>query len=530
MNRKIIGICIMMLLIGTAVLPALGMINKKEDVFFSSIYGPNIEWEKTFGGDEFDWFYCIRQTNDGGYIATGTTEESDVHYAWLLKVDANGNEEWSKINTDINGYDSEMEQIMSDVKQTSDGGYIAGGIGNFYNEEYGYWFISGVLWKVDSNGETEWFKILYNHEDTEWTLFPWSILELDDGFIFGGMYYESFVADIAMFKTDEYGNIEWYKIFDLGGNDLSRSLCITDDDGYFLTGSTSAYQSGAFYMLKTDSEGNKQWDNIFDGAKSEYTVAKGCHQTDDGGYIMCGATKSYGVGNNDLWIVKADSSGNMEWNKTFGGSGNDRCYSMGATDDNGYVFCVSKDIGSSSDTMGDVWLIKTDDIGNADWKFLIEKEGIQHPSSMIITENGEYVVSGRTGDMNSKSADAFIVKVSSFENQRPNKPEIVGPSIGKPDREYTFTASCTDPDEDELFYLWDWGDGNYSELLDTNEALYSWSTEANFTVKVMAIDDDGGESDWSDPFEFSTPKNKLINPFLIRLIHRFPFLEILLNL
>ena len=57
------------------------------------IMQPTVEWQKTFGGNEFEWFYCIRQTNDGGFIATGTTEESDMHYGWLVKVDANGNEE-----------------------------------------------------------------------------------------------------------------------------------------------------------------------------------------------------------------------------------------------------------------------------------------------------------------------------------------------------------------------------------------------------------------------------------------------------
>jgi len=508
-----------------------------EYILISSISGLTIEWEKTFGGDEFDWFYCIRQTNDGGYIATGTTEESDMHYGWLLKLDADGDEEWSNVNLDLNGADSETQQIMSDVQQTSDGGYIAGGIGLYYNEAHEYWGVSGYLWKLDSTGETEWLQSIVNAEG-QWTLFPFSIEEIDDGFICGGMYVEgtptNYFMDIALLKTDENGNLEWYKTYDAGGYDMGRSLCFTDDGGYFLAGCTlepnDNVENGAFYIIKTGSDGIKQWDKLFDGANSEYTAAKGCRQTGDGGYIICGASKSYGAGNNDLWIIKTDISGNMEWDKTFGGTGNDRCYSMDATVDDGYIYCVCKDIGSFSGTKEDIWIIKTDNKGNAEWKLHIEEEGIQHPSSMAQTDDGGFIIAGRTGNMNSKSADGLIVKISSIENQRPDKPDKPeGPANGKPNNEYTFsTNAVTDPDGDTIGYKWDWGDGNFSELLDTAEASYTWTYEDNFEVKVMAIDEHGGESDWSDPLAFSTPRNKILNNLMLeRLLSRFPILKFL---
>jgi len=247
---------------------------------------------------------------------------------------------------------------------------------------------------------------------------------------------------------------------------------------------------------------------------------------------MCGATASYGFGGNDLWIIKTDSQGNMIWNKTFGGTGNERCYSMGVTDDGGYIFVVCKDIDSDSGTMEDTWIIKTDDIGNAEWKFQIEEEGIQHPSSMMITDDGGYIIAGRTGDMNDKNADGYMLKVSSFHNQRPNKPDMpVGPSKGKTGRDYTFsTNAVTDPDGDTIQLMWDWGDGNYSELLDTTEATYTWSYEDNFEVRVMAIDENGGESDWSDPLSISMPKNKpYINAPFLRFLENHPYMFPLLR-
>jgi hypothetical protein len=410
----------------------------------------------------------------------------------------------------------------------------------YYNEVFEYTGVSGYLWKVDSSGVTEWLKPIGNDAE-QWTLFPFSIEEIDDGFICAGMYLKGtpldYFMDIMLLKTDNNGNVEWYKSYDVGGYDMSRNLVFTDDGGYFISGCTmepnNNVDNGAFYMLKTDSEGNKQWDKIFDGPNYDYSPAKGCCQTSDGGYIMCGAsgaTSPSGIGNNDLWIIKTDEQGNLLWDKTYGGSGNDRCYAMSVTEDGGYIFSVCKDIGSLSGTKEDIWLIKTDNKGNAEWKFQIEEEGIQHPSSMVETDDGGFVIAGRTGNMNSKDANGYIVKISPFENQRPNKPETPdGPSNGKPDTEYTFSTSSSDPDGDSLQYIWDWGDGNYSELLDSTEATYTWITENKFEVRVMAVDENGGESDWSDPLTFSTPRNKIIIIHIIeRLLSRFPFLEFLI--
>jgi hypothetical protein len=127
--------------------------------------------------------------------------------------------------------------------------------------------------------------------------------------------------------------------------------------------------------------------------------------------------------------------------------------------------------------------------------------------------------------------DAILYKINPYDNGQPTKPTITGDHKGKPDNEYTFTASSSDPDDQQIFYMWDWGDGNYSEWIDTPKASYSWATEDNFEIRVLVKDFYGYESEWSDPFAFSTPKDKAMNIQLIlyRFFQRFPLFEKILN-
>jgi hypothetical protein len=549
MKNKIVGILVTTLLIATA-LHAVGAMNEVKDICNENNCSmqPTVEWEKTFGGDEFDMIYSVEQTNDGGYIACGTTEESGMNYVWLLKLDSDGNEEWSVVNHDLNASkmtSADMQVLATYVIQTDDDGYIIAGWGitDVVVQGETAWVQVGYLWKVQASGATEWLKHNYGDEEELWVYLPYHIIEFEESYMVSGwkiyfnMQGQVTNMDGMLMKTDENGNVEWEQTYDTGGEDKPCSLCPTSDGGYLLTGCTDGddVAAGAFWMVKTEGDGNKQWDSIFDGPKFEYSFVRYCFQTSDGGYIMCGNTQSYGAGKVDLWIIKTDSSGNKEWDKTFGGTQNDYTWSFDATTDGGYVFGVAKNYGGFGGTKDDIWIVKTDKDGNAEWKFQIEKEGTQCTRDICQTDDGGYIVAAATSSVGSAKGDGYLVKVAPFENQRPNKPaKPTGPSSGKPDREYTFSTSTTDPDGDSLQYMWDWGDGNFSEWLDTNEATYTWTTKDNFEVRVKAMDENGGESDWSDPFTFSTPKNKEINQLFLQFLedhtHLFPLLRQLLGL
>ena len=417
MKGKLLTLSICMLLIATTI-PAVGTLtNKMNTTLLTQDF---VEWEYTYGGDEFDWFYCIDTTSDGGYIATGLTEEDNVYYAYLVKVDEDGIEEWSSINYDFNGTVIEYDILVQCVRQTPDGGYLVGGLGRYYNTYYGEWTVSGYFWKTDSAGVTEWLTPIV-HEEEDWIYFPFVFETYDNvNWMCAGLYAQgtNIDYDIVLFEIDLDGNLQWGQVYDLGNNwEFTRSIWKTDDEGYYLSGSSlenPTSVNGGFCMIKTDNAGNLQKSKIFDGPGFDYNPVMGCRQTSDGGYIISGDTTSYGAGGTDVWIIKTDAEFNEEWNRTYGGPYDERIYSMDETTNNGYVFAIINNAYILTGTKDDTWILTTDNEGRPEWEVLIEEEGTQWPQSILQTTDNGFIVAGRTGAMGHPSSDGMILKVSAF--------------------------------------------------------------------------------------------------------------------
>jgi parallel beta-helix repeat protein len=308
------------------------------------------QWEKTFGGTDDDRAYSVQQTSDGGYIVAGYTE-SYAEYTndrdfWLVKTDSNGNLEWTRIFSRGSG----NEEARS-VQQTSDGGYIIAG-------QYGYTAAScGIIqnlpatdfWlvKTDSNGNMQWEKDFGSV--CSWDRANSVQQTSDGGYILGG-YAESLfdINDAWLVKTDSNGNMQWERDFNSTSNTYANSVQQTSDGGYILAGYTTLITGEDLWVVKTDSNGNIEWGKIHSGTGNDY--ANSVQQTSDGGYIVAGWTNSSGAGGNDYWLVKFDSSGNILWEKTFGGTGDDRAYSVQQTSDGGYIVTGRRS--------SNVWLLK----------------------------------------------------------------------------------------------------------------------------------------------------------------------------
>ena len=162
--------------------------------------------------------------------------------------------------------------------------------------------------------------------------------------------------DVRLIKTDSAGNRIWARTFGGAGYDRGYSVQQTTDYGYVIAGETYSYDSGNtdVWLIKTNSAGNKLWDKTFGGTRGD--CGESVQETADGGYVIAGETYSYGSGNTDVWLVKTDSLGNEMWNETFGGITIDFCKSVQVTDDGGYVIVGTTVSYSAGNT--DIWLIK----------------------------------------------------------------------------------------------------------------------------------------------------------------------------
>jgi len=421
MNRKIVGMCVCMLVIATA-LPAVGIINNDIETNVLSLFSSGIEWRKTYGGEEFNWLYDIENTSDGGYIAGGVFEYQNRMCAWMLKTDENGNENWSAVNDLWYGLSAYEAQVgVQKVIEVEDG-YIAGGYGLYSEDPI---TVVGGIWKVNKSGETQWFKGLGN-ETEEWSVAPLGMVRVYDEIICSGWYWGPGATDIdvALFKVDLDGNLneDWVHTFDAGGTDYARSIWPTTDGGYFLAGGTQEpnpyIEDGAYYIVKTDSDGVEEWNKTFDGPDHEWSGVRGCRQTDDGGYITCGHSGSWGDGDLDAWVVKTDASGNMMWNKTYGAENDEHIYGMDAANmsetEDGYVFVIVKNAWKMSEPKEDLWIIETDKEGNLEYELQVEEDGTQWLQGIRQIEDKGFILVGRNGVLTSTDCSGIIMEVAPF--------------------------------------------------------------------------------------------------------------------
>jgi len=285
----------------------------------------------------------------------------------------------------------------------------------------------------------------------------------DGGYILGG-YSNSGISgdkteaaqdyDYWVIKLDIAGNIVWQNTIGGSGNDMLRSVQQTTDGGYILGGSSRSGISGDkteasqgfsdYWVIKIDGAGNIVWQNTIGGGDSD--GLNSIQQTADGGYILGGSSIS-GIsgdkteanfdtltGTSDYWVIKLDSTGNIVWQNTIGGSSSDVLYSIQQTADGGFILGGWTDSGISGDKTEashgdtDYWVVKLDTAGNIAWQNTIGGSSYDHLNSIWQTADGGYVLggssaSGVSGDKTESSLDTifytsdfWVIKLDSAGN------------------------------------------------------------------------------------------------------------------
>ncbi|MFW9779805.1 MAG: hypothetical protein ACFFE8_13200 [Candidatus Heimdallarchaeota archaeon] len=362
------------------------------------------EWSnRTYGGTTFDYAYSVIQTLDGGYLLVGSTESfgEGKMDLWLVKTDENGTAEWNHT------YGGKYNEVGSSVIQMADGGYVLAG----YTESGIEGNADGWLVRVNDNGEIVWD---HTYGGPKLDIARSVVQAPDGGFAlvgYTGSYGEG-DDDMWLIKTDETGIVEWNQTF--GGTMLDHgySLVSTKDGGYALVGKTMSVGAGQsdMWLVKTNETGGIEWSHTYGGIGPEEAVA--VVQTHDGGYTLAGSTYSFGLGSADLWMIRIDEKGLVQWNQTYGGEAKDNGYSMIKTHDQGYA--LAGRTWSFGMGQGDMWLVKIDENGSTEWNQTFGGFGYDAASKVIQTGDEDYILAGSTYSFGSGSSDMLLVTTGSF--------------------------------------------------------------------------------------------------------------------
>ncbi len=357
-------------------------------------------WAKTFGGiapEEILWHSFVH-TLDGGYAMAGFTTSLGAGGSdfWLVITDGLGDIQWSKT------YGGTSNDVPYSLVQTADNGFAIAGI--TYSSGSG----GGDAWliKTDGNGNAQWNKTYgKTNEGNVWSL----VQTLDGGYALAGWTnsWGNGGDDFWLVKTDASGNMQWNKTYGGASEDRAFSMIQTTDGGYALTGRTFSFGPGGdFWLVKTDSSGNAQWNKTYGGAG--WDEAYCMIQTSDGGYAIAGFTFSFAAGVNDFWLVKVNVSGTMQWNKTYGGAGGDAAYSLIQTGEGGYA--LTGETSSFGAGGCDIWLIKTDVDGNVQWNKTYGGALNEFGRCVVQVNSESFAVAGFTASFGDGNGDFWLVQ------------------------------------------------------------------------------------------------------------------------
>ncbi|PIB28649.1 hypothetical protein [Maribacter sp. 4G9] len=390
-----------------------------------------VEWIKTFGGSGEDIGQAIIQTSDGGYAILGFSNSIDgdlqgklleVNDYWLLKLDADGNVQWSKT------YGGSKDDRGQSLVQTMDGGYALTGyaMSDDGDASVNQGFHDNWLLKLNASGEIEWEKSYgFSGHDHSYDL-----LQTEDGgfFFTGFLDITSALADgytekgntlarhgVGEFwgtKIDPLGDVEWRGYFGGTNNDRSHAVVRSEDGGFVMAGFSESDDfdisnpggSYDFWLVKVDNTGTMAWERSFGGTGIE--ISYDIDNTLDGGYVVVGNTFSTdgdvteSKGESDFWLLKVDGFGNLIWERTYGGSQFDAAQAVVSSKDGGYyVLGNSKssdqDV-SSNNGENDIWILKTDEKGKLLWQSSFGGSHIDFGYDVVECEDGSVLLIGES--------------------------------------------------------------------------------------------------------------------------------------
>ena len=341
-----------------------------------------VEWEKTYGGSSYDYCYDGKATTDGGYILAGKSSSFDGDVSgnhgndfWIVKTDNLGILEWQKC------YGGAASDIPYCIELTVDGGYIIGGTSSSNDGDVTENHGGGDVWilKITADGEIEWEQTYGSNSGEA----AYSIIQNEAGNYLvaadahssgGDVTGTHGLADFWILNLDNSGELIWQKAF--GGSDDDTPWCITAgiNNEYWISGSTSSNNGDVSglngfidaWVIKIDSIGDLIWQSCYGGSDGE--GSKSITQFSNNEFVFVGTAESENgdltenKGGTDFWIVSIDSTSNINWQKTIGGTLQDNPFAIIKTDDGniaiaGYSSSTNFDVTGNHGSY-DYWFVK----------------------------------------------------------------------------------------------------------------------------------------------------------------------------
>lgn len=354
-------------------------------------------WQKRYGGIYNDDGFAVASVT-GGYILAGSTYSfgSGDFDMYLVRLDTTGEVLWSQTFGDTLG------NYGYAIETTLNGGYIVAGstIKNGFTDVF--------VVCTDSLGHLLWQKTYGGAGSDE----ARSIQHTQDGgYIMCGTSSSSGAgySDLYLLKLNATGDSMWAKTFGGFGGESGMSGREASDGSIIAVGSTGSFGEGysSMYAVHAASNGDSLWATTFGGPKSDFGTC--VDQALDGGFVFTGATASATAGYSDVYVVKTNASGVVEWSQSYGGAKDDRGYCVRATDDGGYILAATQE--GTSLRQIDVFLIKTDPIGTVQWSQVYGGEKSDYCRSIVRDKNKHFIALGYSYTYSVGGSDMYLLKV-----------------------------------------------------------------------------------------------------------------------
>jgi hypothetical protein len=368
--------------------PALGAISRHNT------------WARTYGGAGVEQAYSVHQTSDGGFIVAGSTSSSGAggNDAWLVKLNPSGQIIWQK------AYGTVGDDFSVGAQQTSDGGFIV----SAFTGPSGF---AGSAWifKTDAAGNVQWQN---KYEGFGCCILPTQQTS-DNGFIIAG-FTNSGTGDVQVIRLASSGAVMWAKTY---GNatafNAAFSIQTTPDGGFVVAGITNGYAIntlivGDVWVFRIDATGNIIWQNAYGGPGADY--ASSIARVSDDGFIVAGWTNSFGAAGQDAWLLRLDNTGGVIWQKAYGGTGQDVALSVEPASDRGFI--VAGFTNSSGAGGQDAWVFKLTPTGNVVWQKTYGGPGDDRAVSAQQTTDGGFVVAATTSSFGNGNSHVWVLKLN----------------------------------------------------------------------------------------------------------------------